>query len=85
MPAIIVEKKKYRLVQNRIFPLNPDQTHLYTKEKLVETYMAIFIKTEYMKEYSHLLTGKSKLFFDNGSSKNMDTNKQTTISIHGRG
>ncbi|MBU7005990.1 AraC family transcriptional regulator [Phosphitispora fastidiosa] len=67
MPVAVVEKKKYHLEQQKIFPVNPDQVHLFNEEKSVETFIPIFIQTDYMKEFSHLLSGKSGIFYNNGS------------------
>ena len=73
MPQIVVQQKKHLLERNKIFPLNPDQVHLYTEEKLVETYIPVFIQTNYMREFSHLFTGKSNLLFNNESYKDVNS------------
>jgi AraC-like DNA-binding protein len=81
MPQIVVQQKKHLLERNKIFPLNPDQVHLYTEEKLVETYIPVFIQTKYMREYSHLLTGKDKLLFHNESYKDVNSNISSLVFL----
>ncbi len=67
MPVMVMEKKKYNLEQKRIFPVNPDQVHLFAEERPVDTFIPIFIQKKYMREYSHLLSGKSEVFYNNDS------------------
>ncbi|KUO50375.1 MAG: hypothetical protein APF76_11765 [Desulfitibacter sp. BRH_c19] len=78
MPVAVVEKKKYFLEQKKIFPVNPDQVHLFTEEKSVETFIPIFIQKEYMKEFSHLLSGKSEIYYNNGTF-NMDSHINSLV------
>ncbi len=67
MPLAVVEKKQYHLEQKKIFPVNPDQVHLFTEQRSVEPFVPIFIQKKYMREFSHMLSGKSEIFYNNGS------------------
>ncbi len=67
MPTAVVEKKKYHLEQKKIFPINPDQIHSFAEERIVNPFMAIFIHKTYMRDFSHILSGKSEIFYNNGT------------------
>lgn len=67
MPTAVVEKRKYYLEQKKIFPINPDQIHSFAEERTVNPFMAIFIHEKYMRDFSHMLSGKSEIFYNNGT------------------
>ena len=78
MPVAVVEKKKYFLEQKKIFPVNPDQVHLFAQEKSVETFFPVFIQKKYMEEYSHMLSGRSEIFYNN-SAIGMDSHINSLV------
>ncbi len=66
MPTTIKEKKKFYLHKRKIYLINPDQLPMFAKEKSIDTFIPIFIKKGYIREFSYLLSEKNDTFITNG-------------------
>ena len=68
-PIEIVEKKKFKLDNYKIFPINPDQPHFTEKECEVDWFTPLFIDIDFFRGISKQVTGKSNLYFVNNNYK----------------
>lgn len=68
MPPFFVDNKKFIMYNDKIFPVNPGQLLKSTFEQNVDSFYAIHIDSEFIREIAKAVSNHSQIFFRNESA-----------------